>query len=86
MTSTEFEQRLRALVGGLPPRSDPWFAAKVDQIRVLAKLDPARARAVISQYRTLYPDLGPEPIRTRILEIERALPADDAAPAGGGSA
>ncbi|MFN9077296.1 MAG: hypothetical protein ACK5WX_07715 [bacterium] len=78
-------ERLRALVGGLPPRTDPWFAAKVDQIRVLAKLDPARARAVISQYRTLYPELGPEPIRTRILEIERALPADGAAPAGGGS-
>ena len=76
---------LRALVGGLPPRTDPWFAAKVDQIRVLAKLDPARARAVLSQYRTLYPDLGPEPIRNRILEIERTLPADGAAPSGGGS-
>ena len=49
------------------------------------RTDPARARAVISQYRTLYPELGPEPIRTRILEIERALPADGAAPAGGGS-
>ncbi|MEY3141808.1 MAG: hypothetical protein RLY21_301 [Planctomycetota bacterium] len=76
---------LRALVGGLPPRTDPWFAAKVDQIRVLAKLDPGRARAVLSQYRTLYPDLGPEPIRNRILEIERTLPADGAAPNGGGS-
>ncbi len=87
-TAGDYERaadNLRALVGGLPPRTDPWFAAKVDQIRVLAKLDPARARAVLSQYRTLYPDLGPEPIRNRILEIERTLPADGAAPSGGGS-
>jgi hypothetical protein len=74
-------EHLRALVGGLPPRTKPWFEAKVDQIRVLARLDPARARAVLSQYRTLYPDLGPEPVRTRILEIERTLPADDSSSA-----
>jgi len=67
---------LRALVGGLPPRTDAWFGAKVDQIRVLAKLDPARARQVLAQYRALYPDLGPEPFRTRIREIEATLPAE----------
>jgi len=64
---------LRALVGGLPPRTEPWFAAKVQQLRVLAKLSPERARTVLAQYRTLYPDLGPEPHRSRIKEIERAL-------------
>ena len=67
---------LRALVGGLPSRTEPWFTAKVDQMRVLGKLDPARARAVIAQFRALYPDLGPEPHRSRILEIERSLPAE----------
>jgi hypothetical protein len=66
---------LRMLVSGLPPRTEPWFNAKVDQIRVLAKFAPDRARAVLSQYRALYPDLGPEPYRTRILDVERALPA-----------
>lgn len=75
-------ERLRALVGGLPPRSEPWFAAKVDQIRVLAALDPARARAVIAQFRALYPELGPTAVRDRILEIERSLPPEQA-PAGG---
>jgi hypothetical protein len=75
-------ERLRALVGGLPARSEPWFAAKVDQIRVLAALDPARARAVIAQFRALYPELGPTAVRDRILEIERSLPPEQA-PAGG---
>jgi hypothetical protein len=65
---------LRALVGGLPARTNPWFEAKVDQMRVLAKLDPVRARTVIDQYRTLYPDLGPEPWRTRIAEIDATVP------------
>ena len=43
---------------------------------MLAKLDPARARQVLAQYRALYPDLGPEPFRTRIREIEATLPAE----------
>jgi len=64
---------LRALVGGLPPRTEPWFAAKVQQMRVLAKLSPERARTVLAQYRTLYPDLGPEPHRSRIKEIAQQL-------------
>ena len=79
---------LRSLVGGLPSRTEPWFAAKVDQLRVLAKLSPERARAVLAQYRALYPDLGPEPHRTRVLEIEKSLPpepAKKADQAGGGA-
>ena len=75
--SAEF---LRALVGGLPPRTEPWFAAKVQQLRVLAKLSPERARTVLAQYRTLYPDLGPEPHRSRIKEIERSLEPKGAVP------
>lgn len=67
---------LRTLVGGLPPRTDAWFEAKVDQIRVLARISPSRARAVIAQYRTLYPDLGPEPHRGRIISIEKSLPPE----------
>jgi hypothetical protein len=39
-------EALRTLAGGLTPRTNAWFEAKVDQIRVLARLDPARARAV----------------------------------------
>ena len=70
---------LRSLVGGLPPRTEPWFNAKVDQLRVLAKLSPERARAVLAQFRALYPDLGPEPHRSRIIEIEKSLPAEQSA-------
>ncbi len=72
---TRAAELLRTLVGGLPSRTTPWFEAKVDQLRVLAKLDPARARAVLTQFRTLYPELGPEPYRTQVLEIEKSLPA-----------
>jgi len=43
-------------------------------MRVLGKLDPARARVVLDQYRTLYPELGPEPWRERFAELDRALP------------
>jgi len=74
---------LRALVGGLPARTNPWFEAKVDQMRVLAKLDPQRARTVIDQYRTLYPDLGPEPWRTRIAELDAQVPKSAAGARGG---
>jgi hypothetical protein len=83
-------EALRALVAGLAPRTTPWFDAKVDQLRVLSRLDPARARAVLSQYRSLYPDLGPPAVRERILEIareiDRATPenAPDAPNSGGG--
>ena len=74
-------EALRTLAGGLTPRTNAWFEAKVDQIRVLARLDPARARAVLSQYRALYPDLGPPKVRDRLLEIERELPPEPASPA-----
>ncbi|MFZ9915542.1 MAG: hypothetical protein ACO3IB_09465 [Phycisphaerales bacterium] len=79
-------EHLRTLVGGLAPRTDPWFAAKVDQLRVLAALDPTRARAVLAQYRALYPDLGPEPWRSRILDIENAMNAQRGPAPGGGGA
>jgi hypothetical protein len=69
---------LRALVGGLPARSNPWFEAKIAQMRVLARLDPVRARAVIDQFRTLYPDLGPEPYRSRIAAFDASVPKSSA--------
>ncbi len=89
-TAGDLEQAadcLRSLVGGLPPRTEPWFEAKVDQLRVLARLDPSRAAAVFAQFRALYPELGPEPHRSRFLEISRGLPAvADGAPSQGGGA
>jgi hypothetical protein len=36
---------------------------------------------VLSQYRALYPDLGPPKVRDRLLEIERELPPEPASPA-----
>ena len=72
---------LRALVGGLPARTPAWFDAKLDQVRVLSKLDPVRARAVVDQFTALYPEIGPEPFKARFLALVAALPAKGAEPA-----
>lgn len=51
----------RTLLAGLSVGSDQWFDARVGHVRVLVRADPARAREVLAQHVTLYPDYGPEP-------------------------
>lgn len=63
----------RTLVAGLRVGSDEWFGARVEHLRVLSRIDPERARDVMAQHRALYPELGPEPHRTKLQEIERTL-------------
>lgn len=63
----------RTLVAGLRVGSDEWFSARTEHLRVLSRVDPDRAREVMAQHRALYPELGPEPHRTKLQEIERAL-------------
>ncbi len=92
---------LRQVVSGSAERSDRWFRAKVVLIELLAKIDVAKARTLLAQHRQLHPDLGPEPWRTRLLDVEREIgaapppdapppapvaPAAPAAPASGGGA
>jgi hypothetical protein len=62
-----------------------WFEARVESLRLLAQVEPARARAALAQHRALYPDLGPQPWRTRLVSIAAALdrapePASEPAP------
>lgn len=64
---------LRQLIAGSSERSDRWFRAKVMFLELLAKIDTTRARAVFAQHRQLHPDLGPEPWRGRLRELERSL-------------
>lgn len=90
---------LRQVVSGSAERSERWFRAKVTLIELLATVDSQKAATLLVQHRQLYPDLGPEPWRSRLVEVERALgitrnadeaspsepaPANDATPGGGG--
>lgn len=61
------------LMAGLQAGSDGWFEARVESIRVLAKVEPRRARAVLDQHRVLYPDLGPEPWGQALRDLDRQL-------------
>ena len=54
-------------------RSSPlWWKAKVGQIEAVAETDPAQASRILEQVRALEPGLGPEPWRTRLLELSEA--------------
>ncbi len=61
------------LMAGLRDGSDGWFEARVESIRVLAKIDDRLARAVLDQHRVLYPDLGPEPWGSELRDIAHLL-------------
>ncbi len=61
------------LMAGLRAGSSGWFEARVESIRVLAERDPSRARAALDQHRVLYPELGPEPWRTKFQELDHLL-------------
>lgn len=63
--------------------SDAWFEARYHALRLLAKLEPARARDLISQHKLLFPEYGPAPWGAKIRELEAALPAN--APGNGGA-
>lgn len=61
------------LMAGLRDGSSGWFEARVESIRVLAESDPRRARAALDQHRVLYPELGPEPWRSRFQDLDHRL-------------
>ncbi len=63
----------RVLAAASRTGSDIWFERRVRQLQVLARVDPERARAALTQHRTLYPAIAPEPYRTSLLELERSL-------------
>lgn len=65
----------RTLLSAAPESSELWYRARANSLGLLAEIDPERARQVLQQYRTLNPDLGPEPWRTRISAVARKLGA-----------
>ncbi len=50
-----------------------WWKAKAGQIAVVLVDDPAQAGRILEQVRGLEPDLGPEPWRTMLLDLERRI-------------
>lgn len=64
----------RVLAEALPTGSPPWFEARFNTLRLLAKKDPQRVRDALIQLRSLYPDFGPEPWGPRLLDLELTLP------------
>jgi hypothetical protein len=65
------------------PGSPDWFETRFHSIRLMSGVDGPKARAALAQIKAVYPDLGPEPWRTRFRELERTLGdgAGDPAPA-----
>lgn len=60
----------RRLVRAAPDGDERWWRAKVGQIRTLLGIDAVAAREVLDQVRTLHPDLGPEPWRALLRELD----------------
>lgn len=78
----------RTLAAGHKPGSPEWFRARFHTARLLSASDVPKAIEVLTQVAVLYPDLGPEPWRTRLTELKKRLEASQpapAAPAGPGS-
>ncbi len=64
----------RTLVSGTPPGTGPWLEAKFHLIELLAATDPARARDVMDQHKTLNTGYGPEPWASRLEALDRRIP------------
>lgn len=69
----------RTLLDAAQPGSPGWFEAQHESIRLLAVIDPARARQAFEQFRVLYPDLGPEASRDKFVGLDERLPPMPAA-------
>ncbi|MFI4854363.1 MAG: hypothetical protein ACIAQF_05215 [Phycisphaerales bacterium JB065] len=63
----------RVLLSGTKAGSGEWFEARTEHLVLLAKSNPDRAREVLRQHAVLYPKIGPEPYRSRLIEIGEDL-------------
>jgi hypothetical protein len=55
--------------------SEAWFESRYHSIRLLLALDPPRGAEAFRQFEALYPDLGPEPWRSRFEGLRARFPA-----------
>ncbi|GMV26280.1 MAG: hypothetical protein AMXMBFR58_23110 [Phycisphaerae bacterium] len=61
-----------------------WFEARHEAIRLLRATNQAAAMQAMKQLVTLYPELGPEPWRTRLRSMAGELGVDSSSPQAGG--
>ena len=64
---------LRTLVSGTAIGTEPWFRRKFELIRILTRIDPARAREVLEQHVVLHPAYGPAPWGERLSDLHVEL-------------
>jgi len=63
----------RRLMNGEKEGSGDWYEARVESLRLLAQIDPARARTALDQHKLLVGGYGPEPWGSRLREIDEKL-------------
>ncbi len=73
----------RTLLAALAPDSESWYRARYHSLRLLAEVDPSRAREVLEQFKILHADPAsqPQPWGEKIAELDRTIPP--ASPTGG---
>lgn len=70
----------RRVLAGADASGALWIEARYQTIRLLARLEPARAREALDQLKVLRPDFGPEPWSSRLKELDAQLPASASEP------
>lgn len=63
----------RELSVGLEPTSEAWFEARYHSLRLLAAVDPVKAREGMLQHKVLYPSFGPEPWGSLLRDLDAAM-------------
>jgi len=63
----------RTLLAAADRGADEWFRIRYRHARTLARVDRERARSILAQHRTLYPNWGPEPWGDRLRELADEL-------------
>jgi hypothetical protein len=61
------------LFSALPAGQPDWFEARYNSLRLLWRTDQAAAVAAMAQFKALYPSMGVEPWRQRLVDLEREM-------------
>lgn len=75
----------RTILAARTVGEEAWFEARHESIRLLAKVDPVKARQAIDEHKAVYPDFGPEPWGPRLQQLDEQIPALPAPPAPSGA-
>jgi tetratricopeptide (TPR) repeat protein len=63
----------RSLLAAAERGSPDWFELRFRHASLLARVDRERARNVMAQHATLYPEFGPQPWGDRLREVAEEL-------------